>query len=170
MNYRISKYNPDLRTPTGSFLNDDWTSYSDIVVPGNAESYAKYKQVEDSYLYYLDVIMRANRIASCYVDSIEGPNISLMKNRGNELGSSISEEIVDGQLITSNKVLFLARLVLREIIWCRFQSNHIYIHFGYDYYMYIGGVLIDEETIRIAKEKGVYIEVFDSPYVDIPSG
>jgi hypothetical protein len=61
----------------------------------------------------------------------------------------------------------VCRLVLREILWCKLESeNGFYIHFGYDYYMYIGGPAPSENSIAYGRQQGLFVEEMESPYLD----
>jgi hypothetical protein len=56
--------------------------------------------------------------------------------------------------------------ILREEFWCRFEGSNGFIHFGWDYYMYIG-VSHPCPTARArATELGLYVEEFASPYAE----
>lgn len=53
---------------------------------------------------------------------------------------------------------------LREQCWLKITSEDFFIHFGYDYYMYIGSVLPSERVATIAAKYGLYCELYPSPY------
>jgi len=60
----------------------------------------------------------------------------------------------------------VCRLVLREILWCKLEStNGFYIHFGYDYYMYVGSPVSSQRAIDYGKQNGLYVEEMESPYL-----
>ena len=55
------------------------------------------------------------------------------------------------------------RLILREKFWCRLEAAGGFLHFGYDYYLYLGVPHRCPAAERTASELGLYVEVFDQP-------
>jgi len=55
--------------------------------------------------------------------------------------------------------------VLRERFWGRFEGEEAFVHFGFDYCMYVG---LPSACSRLltdsARAKGIFIEQFTSPY------
>jgi len=71
-------------------------------------------------------------------------------------GTNVSGEILES----------ICRLILREVIWCRLESElSFYIHFGWDYYMYVGSLISSKEAIEYGKANGLFIEEMISPYL-----
>jgi hypothetical protein len=56
---------------------------------------------------------------------------------------------------------------LREEFWCRLETEDRFLHFGYDYYMYVGVKTTCSASITFAREVGLFVEQFDSPYLEI---
>ncbi len=56
------------------------------------------------------------------------------------------------------------RGVLQEKYWCRFASANCFVHFGYDFYMYVGVPIACDNAIELARRAGLFAEVFQSPY------
>ena len=57
----------------------------------------------------------------------------------------------------------VVRMTLREVIWCKMiGDNGVYLHFGYDYYMYIGSNI--EAASLGAPPQGMFYEEMESPY------
>lgn len=56
--------------------------------------------------------------------------------------------------------------ILREEFWCRLEGGESFIHFGWDYYMYIGVPHPCPTARARAAELGLYVEEFASPYVE----
>ncbi|MDQ1236448.1 hypothetical protein QE450_003946 [Paenibacillus sp. SORGH_AS306] len=49
-------------------------------------------------------------------------------------------------------------------MWCKLQCNaKIYVHFGHDFYMFIGSEMMCEDTINNIESSGLYVEDFISP-------
>ncbi len=71
-----------------------------------------------------------------------------------------------GQQVTQKEVADIARLVLRESLWCKLESDRMFVHFGYDYYMFIGSTEPCESTIKKIEKLGLFVEKFESPYLE----
>lgn len=68
--------------------------------------------------------------------------------------------------ISFNDINLLVKLILREDVWAKLESDILDIHFGYDYYMYICSEKRLEKAEKIIKEKGLFIENIKSPYLE----
>jgi len=53
---------------------------------------------------------------------------------------------------------------LRERCWCKLVANRFFLHFGYDYYMYVECIIDPLEINKICDKYGLYGEIFNSPY------
>lgn len=165
--WRITKYDPKKRNPQGWFIEDTWTSYSDIgsLYQGEKLIYDEYIRVENLYISAIVQFMKCLNISHLQVKGLE--------NHGhvNE-GSSVDKaEVVfvntlkENDLLSLEQVKMASKLILREYFWCKLISKHkMFVHFGYDYYMYIGSRLECKDTLQKIKESGLYVENFESPY------
>ena len=132
-------------------MSDEWTSFSDIgkVFDGTILSQDAYLEIEKAYI-------------DCYIEVIEKAKISKLHIKQAEyytenvrFSSSISNTHEIRQVITA---------CLREQCWLKLTSKDFFIHFGYDYYMYIGSLLPSESVIETAMHHGLYCEQYASPY------
>jgi hypothetical protein len=57
----------------------------------------------------------------------------------------------------------IVRRILREEFWCRLKGSEGFIHFGWDYYMYVGVPHPCPTAEARATELGLYVEEFASP-------
>ena len=73
--------------------------------------------------------------------------------------------IANGSKVFRADIPMIVRAILREVAWCKLEGAAMYVHFGYDYYMYIGSKrdLTSKELCRLEKE-GLFVEEFISPY------
>lgn len=55
---------------------------------------------------------------------------------------------------------------LREQCWFKLTAKDFFIHFGYDYHLYVGSALPTENVERISSKHGLYCELLLSPYTD----
>ena len=149
--FRITKYDPSLRDDQGAFVVPDWTSHSDIgdTFGGRVLTEQQYARVESAYVATAIAILRDARVTSLMARGVEG-----------------HAPIKDGTVIGLNSMDEAFRAVLREQFWCRFESaGGAFVHFGYDFYMYIGVPSISPATLADATALGLFVEPFTSPYL-----
>ena len=80
-----------------------------------------------------------------------------------EISAQIST-LADGVWVKAERLGLIVRANLRELVWCKLEGpNGFYLHFGYDYYMYVGGEGVTRQT---ACPEGIFLEEFESPYQD----
>ena len=148
--YRITKYNPTNRI-NGVYMADEWTSFSDIgkAFGGTILSQDEYLKTEKAYI-------------DCCIELIEKAKITKLcimqaeyYTENVRFSSCISNTHEIRQVITA---------CLREQCWLKLISKDFFIHFGYDYCMYIGSVLPSERVVEIATQHGLYCEQCPSPY------
>jgi hypothetical protein len=151
--YRVTKYDPSRRDREGRYLHDEWTAFSDV---GNKVNFDVYDRVEQSYIDVALAFMSEARIPHLSVANLEhGPEISL--------------PFVDRAELGAPELRTAFRLVLREACWCRFlHPSGAFVHFGYDYYMYIGTPGDCPQAKRMARERDLFVESFKSPYRELP--
>lgn len=164
--FRVTKYNPKLRLPDGSYSQQEWTSISDIGRPlaGRIVELSSYLATEDAYVESVRrfagaVGIRTLRVADLQIyDCIDTfPEALAAETR------AYLDVIGDGVEISDNTLEGAIRLALREVIWCRLEGDKgFYVHFGYDYYMYIGFDVADVKVPLLPS--GMYSEPFASPY------
>jgi hypothetical protein len=54
--------------------------------------------------------------------------------------------------------------MLRGDFWCRLESAGAFVHVGYDYYVYVGVPVESPEAAALARQLGLFVEPFRSPY------
>ena len=154
--YRVTKYDPRFRDATGAFTRDDWISMGDVgsVFDGRVLTPAEYLRVENAYV--------SAAIAFLTDAGVESLVIADLENHGRFNTSALTlDNGSDCDLLTCADI---ARLNLRSEICCRLESESAFLHFGYDYYMYVGVLFECPAAIRHATDSGLFVELFDSPY------
>jgi hypothetical protein len=167
--WRITKYNPAFRDGRGAYLKDEWTSVSDVgkSFEGAVLTFEEYRKIEDAY-----VSTAVSFVSEAGLDSL---TITYLETYG--VSESRAEELRDiafdpklakkGMTLSREAVADVCRLVLRETFWCKLESEGgFYIHFGYDYYIYIGSPAPSEQAIAYGGRQGLFVEDMASPYVD----
>lgn len=150
MEYRITKYNPANRID-GRYMVDEWTSFSDIgkVFGGTKLSQDMYLRTEQAYI-------------DCCIELIEKAQIS---NLSIEQAEYYAEDIhFPSSISNGNEIRQVITACLREQCWLKLIAEDFFVHFGYDYYMYIGSELPIESVAKIVAQYGLYCEQYHSPY------
>lgn len=168
--WRITKYNPAFRNENGAYLNDEWISISDVgkIFDGEILTLPEYRKAEDAYVSTALRFFSESGIESLEISYVEKKNLDKL---GRQLIGDISYDpkfIRKGIPISSEVLESVCRLVLREVVWCVLESEaNFYIHFGYDYYMYIGSNSQSVKAIKYARESGLFVEPMMSPYLNV---
>lgn len=167
--WRITKYNPAFRNENGAYLKDEWTSISDVGESFDSKILTKeeYQEVEDAYVSTALHFVSKSGIEFLQVSYVEKRNLQKVEKKLFEDISYNPRSIRKNLLVSGKNSEDVCRLILREIIWCRLESEgKFYIHFGYDYYLYIGSNIWSKEAIEYAEKNGLFIEEMMSPYID----
>ncbi|MFC8450828.1 hypothetical protein [Kitasatospora sp. NPDC057223] len=152
--YRIVKYSPAEREGT----EPAWTSISDIgsTFDSRMLSEQEYLETEAKYLAALAEFIRLAGVASLRVDGLEIYDDSPWWGA-----------LEEGEELSGDRAVELARSVLREdSVWCRLAHDDFFVHFGYDYYMYVGISDPADSAVGNARRAGLYVDEFESPYLD----
>lgn len=151
--YRITKYNPKYRVDNVYTLSE-WTAISDIGIEFNGKilTEEEYLKIEHSYLSVIRSILLELSIAELQVTDFCSPNEC--------------DSLNNTTLASVDEILMVAKNCLREKCWCKLVGDNFFIHFGYDYYMYIGAPISLERIQCIANENNLYAErILNSPYL-----
>jgi hypothetical protein len=72
----------------------------------------------------------------------------------------------EGERLSRLETIDLVRALLRDWGFCRLEAERdVYIHVGYDYYLYVGGEVDCKQTLNVAAQAGLFVETdFTSPY------
>jgi hypothetical protein len=150
--YRITKYDPANRDPTGVYLLNTWTSRSDIgkVIDGALLTPEEYNRFEEAYIATAVAFLQESGCKALTVNGLECHRETPPFQDGDSLSVPQIAEAISG--------------MLREEYWCRLEWSDAFIHIGYDYYMYLGVMTHCPKAIDFACEKGLFVEPFESPY------
>lgn len=164
--WRISKYNPRYRE-NNVYQNHEWTSIHDIGNKFNGEEFTlnAYVDCEEQYINAVIWAMKELNIISLKLDGVEkygyDRDCGLAETSAEEFYNSLKDDMV----IQANDIEIIMKLMLREMIWGKLSSENLYIHFGYDYYMYIGSSKELKETQKYIESSSIFIESMKSPYI-----
>jgi len=156
--WRVTKYNPLHRNNEGSYLYDDWTSFHEV---GKKVSLADYLRIEEAYIQAIVAFMNEMDISTVYIHALEFSSNEIQ----NQHASDFTSNLWIGKGISIEEVKELAKLTLREAVWCKLGiKNLFFVHFGYDYYMYIGTNSNCHGARKNVESMGLYVEEFELPY------
>ena len=149
--YRVTKYNPAFRDQSGAYTKDEWTFFRQIgqTFSGVPFTTAEYERVEDAYVEVALSFLRESGMSSMKVAGFE--NRMQMLDFQNDSG------------LPFDRIGEIIRRILREEFWCRLEGSDGFIHFGWDYYMYVGMPHPCPKAQARAAELGLYVEEFASP-------
>ena len=148
--YRITKYDPNHRE-NGIYQVEAWTSIGDIgkEFKDGVLTHHKYEQMEQSYI-------------NCCIELLRKSNVSRLTVRNFEY---YHEGITLPQVLqTEDNIRRAIMCCLQEKCWAMLENESFFVHFGFDYYMYIGTNLPYALVDQVAKEYNLFAELFRSPY------
>lgn len=165
LSYRITKYNPQNRNNEGNYLKNEWTSFSDIGksyegIPLTLEEYIK---VEHAYIQAVLLMMQCVHIDQLQVQDLE-KHARTLSSLSSASEIHAFKNIKEGINLYTQEISDTIRLILREYLWCRLAAPKMYVHFGYDYYMYIGTAALCANAINTIHDMGLFVEPYISPY------
>lgn len=148
--YRITKFNPQNRR-NNKYIAHEWTSVSDI-----GKAFDSGVLTADQY----------NRIETAYIDC----SIELLRKADIDRLLVCSPEYYDKDirfpeiLYVERDIRWAIKCCLQEKSWVKLEANNFFIHFGYDYYMYIGTELPSLSVEKIVNKHHLFCEKTFSPY------
>lgn len=172
ISWRITKYDPKYRNEKDEYQKGEWTSCHDIgnLYDGKEFTVNDYMAVENAYIYAALSFVKGVNITTLTVKHLEKHNDSINLDESplvyTEEMIELFESLHEGNILEIRDIEHLCRLVLREQLWCKLESNNkMFVHFGYDYYMYIGCLSKPEGISNLIEKIGLFIEKFESPYL-----
>ena len=167
--WTITKYNPDFRDEDGSYTQvEEWTCPSEIgkIIYGKEFTLDEYLRVEAAYVNTVMTILSERELNTLKVLLLTKIHIS-PEDRNSVLYEREFDEIdlVVDQVVNSNEIRTICKMVLRNFLDCQlYWKDNLFVHFGWDYYMYIGSSVNCPPSIKFAKDIGLFVEDTRSPY------
>jgi len=152
--YRVTKYDPALRTAAGAYAKDEWTLFSDVgrSFCGVTLSCEDYLRAESAYV----------EAAAAFLAEDSAPELRVVDI---EIRGDRPNAPAEGSLVARADFPAFCRSILRGEFWCKLEAEGRFIHFGWDYYMYVGIIRRCESAISKAESLGLFVEEFESPYL-----
>ncbi len=153
--YRVTKYNPAFRDRSGAYTTVEWTLFRQIgqTFSGVQLTSEVYERVEEAYIQAALSFLRESGLLSMKVEGLEN-------SRNHPL------EFQNNSILPLDCIGEIIRRILREEFWCRLEGSNGFVHFGWDFYMYVGVPHPCPTARARAAELGLYVEEFASPYVE----
>lgn len=166
-NWRITKYNPILRDSNGFYLRDEWCIYAEVgkTFEGIKYDFKEYERVENLYIAAIELFMRCNNITALQIDTLEKNKNLTKDSHNNSHMIHLFNEAKEGDWIEMSNMQDFCKLIFREKLWCKLRyPRKMFVHFGWDFYMYVGSVIACEDAIDNIEKSGLFVELFKSPY------
>jgi hypothetical protein len=143
--YRVTKYDPCNRDDSGVHTGDEWLMFSQVgsIVGGKQLTMEEYRRTEDAYVATAISFLRESGSQTVTVRQLEDPH-----------GEAAKLEVHEGCDLDHEQSASLMRLILRDLAWCKLESDGSFVHFGWDYYMYVGVPVPCDESKAFARMKG----------------
>lgn len=171
--YRVTKYNPANRDESGAYLVDDWTCASDIgrKFQGEELTTANYLRMEDNYvramLRFFDASGLPHLRVTCLENRFADENLAQIKASRPDLFDPAMVDLMlhEDKEARRTEIGLICRMVLRNIVWCKLEfAGRFFVHFGWDFYMYIGTAPDASGATRQAEANGLFVENLASPH------
>lgn len=169
--YRITKYNPSNRDEYNVYSSDEWTAISDVgeEFSGVVFKLEEYLRVEELYVAAIIEMMECVGIKGLMVADLERyyetPRITSHHQIYTEQMVQLYHTVSENQFVSGQVLRDLCKLILRELMGFRLIfEDKMFVHFGYDYYMYIGVNNVCKDAKDSIQASGLFIEECESPY------
>lgn len=165
--WRITKYDPAKRNSSGHYLLDDWTSIADIgrSCSGRELTYQEYLLWESRYVQCIFDFLAEAGLSSLEVTALEKSRLDFTKAYEIQNIAFNPVDLKEEAVLSGRDLEDVLRLILREVLWCKLVGESFYVHFGYDYYLYIGSMSASLDAVREAMARGLFVEMMLSPYL-----
>ncbi len=150
---RLAGWNANNESSTGAYTRSEWTSISDIgrSFDGVLLTPDEYQRVEDAYVAVAISFLKESRLSAVTIEGLE-------------CSEPFPIPLEEGMTIDIRNLPEVVRLILQEKVWCRLNAQNTFLHFGYDYYMYVGVSRECPKSKQFARNLGLFVENFKSPY------
>lgn len=171
--YQVTKYDPKNRDESGVYLHkDEWIYAGQLgeTFKGKVFTVKEYLTAEARYIRAAKRFFRASGLSH-----LRATNVNMDDDdpfSGYLEGHVILHEedlkgltLCEDQKISMRDLESVVKLNLREFGGCRLQvEGKFFIHFGWDFYMYIGTTVDSQKEIEETECDGLFVETCPSPY------
>jgi hypothetical protein len=131
---------------------------------------SEYLNVESKYAEAINLIIEKIDISFLLIIEIEKWKRKLKIENFNSIYNKsfflIYKKLKNEYRIEKNELDIVIKLILRGNIWGKLIfKDSFFVHFGYDYYMYVGCKKDISDIIKKIELLGLYVEDYKSPYL-----
>jgi len=167
--WRVTKYNPDFRDENGYYtLTEEWTCPSEIgkIISGEKFTLEEYLQVETAYVDTVINFIEGSGINSLRILQLSNWNISEEDKKSPLYETEFDEmKLKEDMMVSINEIRLICKMALRNFLNCQlYLKDNFFVHFSWDYYMYIGSYVDCLSSMEHAKNNGLFAERIQSPY------
>ena len=166
--YRITKYNPVLRNENGEYIPEEWISPWQIGKTFGDKLFTikEYLQVEKAYIDTVLSFLKECKLKSLRVIQFERNNELLQDESSKLFEEEFKNIFLEEDLLVSEKEIpVICKMVLRDYIHCHLiSSSNFFVHFGTDYYMFLGLNQPCINAVDFARNNNLFVEEYPSPY------
>ena len=170
--WRVTKYNPQYRNQKGVYTKEEWTDVADIgkTFQGEVFTLENYLKTEKTYITAIKNFWQASNLNSLEITNLELYPVKNLIYEGIDLAIPDTYrkyfQQLQSQFIFFSDIADMSRLIMRGLLWAKLEAQEaFYLHFGYDFYMYIGSTNDCYQAIQETTELGLFVEKFRSPYL-----
>jgi hypothetical protein len=169
--WRVTKYNPTFRNENGHYtIAEEWTCASEIgkIINGKEFTLSDYLQVETAYVNSVMKFLEESSMNSLRILQLSSWSISAEDKQSALYETEFDHlKLTEDLLVNKYEIQLICKMVLRNFLDCQlYLKDKFFVHFGWDYYMYIGSYFNCLSAIEYAKNNGLFAEEIDSsPYL-----
>ncbi|RND01199.1 DUF7683 domain-containing protein [Lysinibacillus halotolerans] len=148
-------------------MKEEWISSSDIGQTFNGKELTlnEYMEVEKAYVHAVMEFLKENKLTSLRVIQLQIHHEILPDKSSPLYEEAFHLPIVEDAVIHEKDIPTVCKMILRNYIHCHFVSmDQFFVHFGWDYYMYIGSNQPCNNAIKFALNNKLFVEDYPSPY------
>lgn len=160
--WRVSKYDPAFRDASGRYLRDEWIGPAQIgeEFPDGVLTREEYLRVESLLTAAVLLLWRACGEPPLQIRALEGPGMFGLPPASDELDDVGFEgwRPANGEYVPGGLVGAMVRWCLRDLGWCQLDGDGFCVHFGYDFYLWVGTREPADAARREIAASGVFVE------------
>jgi hypothetical protein len=171
--FRITKYNPIYRDARGYYTKDEWLGFFQVGKKWDENrerilTMDEYQKTENDYIKTALEIKKEANVPTVKLRGVEFKpwTVRARKNLCADRNGKILRELVRTKTVEGNRdFCLIVKAILRDTLWAKLENRTktFYLHFGWDYYMYLGTTIDSERVFDIAKRNNLFAEFCDSP-------
>lgn len=172
--YRVTKFDPAKRANDGTYLDqEEWTSAGEIGKTSDGQTLTEdYLLTEARYERAVVRFFEASQLPHLRITGLENRGMTLERLEDIKRDQPflcepefVVAEYREDQTVAAEEISLLVTLNLRGIVECKMEiDGKFFVHFGWDFYMYVGCQADCAAAIAETEADGLFVERFTSPH------